>query len=51
MSLLVILGIWIAISAVVAPVVGYFLAGPRATQKPVQDSYDLDLSPHSQRKA
>ena len=51
MSLLVILGIWIAVSAVCAPIVGYFLAGRREPKRPAERDYGLDLHPGSQPRA
>ena len=51
MSLLVILGIWIAVSAICAPVVGYFLAGRRARTHRAERDYGLDLHPGSRPRA
>ena len=51
MSLLVILGIWIAVSAVCAPIVGYFLAGRREPKRPAERDYRLDLRPGSRPRA
>jgi len=51
MSLLVILGIWVAVSAVVAPLVGYFLAGRRAAKSAPKPDCALDLNPHSRPPA
>ena len=51
MSLLVILGIWIAVSAVCAPIVGYFLAGRRARTRQAEHDYGIDLHPGSRPPA
>jgi len=51
MSLLVILGIWVAVSAVAAPLVGYFLVRRRAPQRRPEHDYGLDLHPHSRPRA
>jgi len=41
MSLLAILAIWVAASALVAPVIGYFLAGRRERREPA-DALSLE---------
>ena len=51
MSLLVILGIWIVVSAVLAPIVGYFLAGHRPQKTPTGAGYTIDLHPGSRPRA
>jgi hypothetical protein len=47
MSLLVILGIWIAVSAVLTPLVGYFLSGAsrRAAERRTSKEIDTGLHP------
>jgi len=43
MSLLVILGIWVVVSALVAPIVGYFLAGRRARPQAAERDCRLEI--------
>jgi hypothetical protein len=47
MPLLVVLGIWIVVSAAVAPIVGYFLAGHRARKTRANAGYRMGLRPDS----
>ena len=51
MSWLTLLGIWIAISVVVAPVAGWFLAGESTHSPAARRNFGLDLGPRSRRRA
>jgi len=51
MSLLVILAVWVVVSALVAPCVGYFLAGHRAQPKPPEADCGLGLQGRSRPRA
>lgn len=47
MSLLVILGVWVAVSAIFAPLIGYLLAGRRSASQNSEHEFGLELRPNS----
>jgi hypothetical protein len=51
MSLLVILCIWIAVSVLCAPIVGYFLAGRRTSGRQAESDCGLDLHSKTRPRA
>lgn len=45
MSLVIALGIWVAVSAVAAPLIGYYLGGHRETRLQLTQSSETALAP------